>query len=604
MDGLFHQWGPSPVSQGPPYVEIMEQPKARGMRFRYKCEGRSAGSIPGEKSNDTTKTHPAIKVHNYSGPLRVRISLVTKNQPYKPHPHELVGKDCKHGYYEADLQERRIHSFQNLGIQCVKKKDVGDAVSCRLQTQNNPFNIAEAKIWEEEYDLNAVRLCFQVSITLPSGELFPLEPVVSQPIYDNRAPNTAELKICRVNRNSGSCRGGDEIFLLCDKVQKEDIEVRFFRDSWESKGSFSQADVHRQVAIVFRTPPYRDTNLTEPVRVKMQLRRPSDREVSEPMDFQYLPADPDEHRLMEKRKRTEGMLQNLKLGNIISGSSVPTDRRPFTTAKRTLAVSKPLAATSLPPAAAAASAGPSMKPQTSSFFGSAPGQLFTQPAQSSLKMEPATSVADTWKFLQSLTVDSQPKAVAVSSFTSQSVAPAGLTQDFPTVNLSDLHDFTLNNFIAPEQINTAGAVGNAGGVSQDMQNALGGAFRVDDELPEFPSFSEVQNSDVDNINIEDFQAMLGGESMGKPVCHMTTTNAGDVQEQPADHAANNSTWMSFPPSIANLLQNENMMESSSTPAPPSAVLDDLDVLNSIDDDRFMSIFTSNNQIGFLSGHPT
>lgn len=34
------------------------------------------------------------------------------------------------------------------------------------------------------------------------------------------APNTAELKICRVNRNSGSCRGGDEIFLLCDKVQK------------------------------------------------------------------------------------------------------------------------------------------------------------------------------------------------------------------------------------------------------------------------------------------------------------------------------------------------------------------------------------------------
>ena len=34
------------------------------------------------------------------------------------------------------------------------------------------------------------------------------------------APNTAELKICRFNKNSGTCRGGDEIFLLCDKVQK------------------------------------------------------------------------------------------------------------------------------------------------------------------------------------------------------------------------------------------------------------------------------------------------------------------------------------------------------------------------------------------------
>lgn len=40
------------------------------------------------------------------------------------------------------------------------------------------------------------------------------------PLFCSGAPNTAELKICRVNRNSGSCKGGDEIFLLCDKVQK------------------------------------------------------------------------------------------------------------------------------------------------------------------------------------------------------------------------------------------------------------------------------------------------------------------------------------------------------------------------------------------------
>lgn len=91
----------------------------------------------------------------------------------------------------------------------------------------------------------------------------------------------------------GSCisLAGDE---KCLYPFAEDIEVRFFQDSWEGKGTFSQADVHRQVAIVFRTPPYRDTNLSEPIRVKMQLRRPSDREVSEPVDFQYLPADPGE----------------------------------------------------------------------------------------------------------------------------------------------------------------------------------------------------------------------------------------------------------------------------------------------------------------------
>lgn len=45
----------------------------------------------------------------------------------------------------------------------------------------------------------------------PSPRVTPVSP---------GAPSTAELRICRVNRNSGSCRGGDEIFLLCDKVQK------------------------------------------------------------------------------------------------------------------------------------------------------------------------------------------------------------------------------------------------------------------------------------------------------------------------------------------------------------------------------------------------
>ena len=49
-----------------PYVEIVEEPKARGLRFRYKCEGRSAGSLPGENSTNEQKTFPTIKVlfHN------------------------------------------------------------------------------------------------------------------------------------------------------------------------------------------------------------------------------------------------------------------------------------------------------------------------------------------------------------------------------------------------------------------------------------------------------------------------------------------------------------------------------------------------------------
>jgi len=34
------------------------------------------------------------------------------------------------------------------------------------------------------------------------------------------APSAATLKICRMDCNSGSASGGDEVYLLCDKVQK------------------------------------------------------------------------------------------------------------------------------------------------------------------------------------------------------------------------------------------------------------------------------------------------------------------------------------------------------------------------------------------------
>ncbi|XP_018606544.1 proto-oncogene c-Rel-like [Scleropages formosus] len=295
-----------------PCVQIFEQPKQRGMRFRYKCEGRSAGSILGEWSSDDNKTYPSIQIQNFFGKVKVRVSLVTKNEPYRPHPHELVGKDCKDGLYEADLgPERRVFAFQNLGIQCVKRKEVKDAILQRMAQNMNPFNVPRDQLLQtDEYDLNVVRLCFQVFLQDETGHYSrALEPIVSNPIYDNRAPTTAELRICRVNRNTGSVNGGDEIFLLCDKVQKDDIEVRFFTQNWEAKGSFSQADVHRQVAIVFKTPPYMNTSITTPETVGMQLRRPSDQAVSEPLEFRYLPDDKDPYGYQEKKRRMEDLMK-------------------------------------------------------------------------------------------------------------------------------------------------------------------------------------------------------------------------------------------------------------------------------------------------------
>ena len=44
------------------YVKIVEQPASKGLRFRYECEGRSAGSIPGASTSVEHKTFPTIQV--------------------------------------------------------------------------------------------------------------------------------------------------------------------------------------------------------------------------------------------------------------------------------------------------------------------------------------------------------------------------------------------------------------------------------------------------------------------------------------------------------------------------------------------------------------
>lgn len=72
--------------------------------------------------------------------------------------------------------------------------------------------------------------------------------------------------------------------------------MRFYEETadgvaWEGRGEFGQNDVHRQVAITYKTPAYRFQDIRQPVTVFVQLRRPSDGETSDPMPFQYTPEN-------------------------------------------------------------------------------------------------------------------------------------------------------------------------------------------------------------------------------------------------------------------------------------------------------------------------
>lgn len=122
-------------------MKIVEQPASKALRFRYECEGRSAGSIPGASSTPENKTFPSIQVVGYKGKAVVVVSCVTKDEPYRPHPHNLVGREgCKKGVCTMEISPETMGvTFSNLGIQCIKKKDIESALTVREEIRVDPF---------------------------------------------------------------------------------------------------------------------------------------------------------------------------------------------------------------------------------------------------------------------------------------------------------------------------------------------------------------------------------------------------------------------------------------------------------------------------------
>lgn len=149
----------------------------------------------------------------------VVVSCVTKDAPdnkgYRPHPHNLVGKEvCKQGVCTVEVPAgNMVVTFSNLGIQCVKKKDIEEALRVRQELRVDPFRSMcvifpfciyiiwiKERLWKiliiaagfehkrhpTSIDLNTVRLCFQVFLEGSQKGKFnkPLPPVVSDPIYD------------------------------------------------------------------------------------------------------------------------------------------------------------------------------------------------------------------------------------------------------------------------------------------------------------------------------------------------------------------------------------------------------------------------------------
>merc|ERR1719410_2158548 len=283
-----------------PSVRILEQPASHKLRFRYQCEGRGAGALQGQFSTADKKTFPKIQIVGYKGPAVVVVSCVTHDSEVpKTHPHNLVSpasvgrEGCKKGVCTIYVNNDDMSvEFPHLGIQCVRKKDVDQSLKVRKEIRVDPYRAGfRHSESPASIDLNAVRLCFQAfleSPTHPGKYNVVLPPVSSNTIYDAKAKK--ELQMMDISDLSSPLEGGKKIIILCEKVTREDIKVRFYdpEAGWEGWGVFGPNDVHKQYAISLITPAYTGPPPATSRRVLVGLVKPSEETNSEPSQFWYL----------------------------------------------------------------------------------------------------------------------------------------------------------------------------------------------------------------------------------------------------------------------------------------------------------------------------
>ncbi|XP_058166663.1 nuclear factor NF-kappa-B p110 subunit [Anopheles ziemanni] len=310
---------------GKPHLVILEQPVDK-FRFRYQSEMHGThGSLMGQRTEKSKKTFPTVELRGYSGEAKVRCSLYQVETARRaPHSHLLViksGEEDMIDPHDVDVGPNvagdsgggggggYVATFQGMGIIHTAKKFIAPELYKKLRkhrlTRDNrePTEREEKQMQDDAaqmartMNLNQVCLCFQAFEVDPATSQWkPLtEPVYSNAINNMKSALTGELKICRLSTTFSSVDGGEEVFMFVEKVCKNNIQIRFFEldeyetEVWTDKAIFSEADVHHQYAIAFKTPPYRYKDITEPVEVYMQLYRPKDHCLSEPVPFKYKP---------------------------------------------------------------------------------------------------------------------------------------------------------------------------------------------------------------------------------------------------------------------------------------------------------------------------
>lgn len=142
-----------------------------------------------------------------------------------------------------------------------------------------------------------------------------LRAVASDPIIHKKL----ELTICNVSDVVSPATGGKNILLFCGKVERSDIEIQFFEKDtagevvWICRVPIDSKSVHHQYGIEFFTPPYRCTDIEEPVKVYFHMAKKNAKaQPSNDIEFEYHPEMGEQI----KRKRRKIQEQYCKWNNL------------------------------------------------------------------------------------------------------------------------------------------------------------------------------------------------------------------------------------------------------------------------------------------------
>ncbi|XP_050509258.1 uncharacterized protein LOC114332415 isoform X3 [Diabrotica virgifera virgifera] len=266
-------------------LQILKQPEQQH-RARYQTEG-SRGAVKDREGNG----FPVVQLVNYFKPATLQVFIGTDTGRIAPH---MFYQACKvSGKNSTPCTERKIDGTCVIELQLDPAKDMSATCDCvgilKERNVDVEHRFPDQLGNRSKKKSTKCRMIFRTTITLEDGTIETLQ-VCSQPIVCTQPPGIPEIS----KKSLGSCpaSGGLELFVFGKNFLK-DTRVVFqqYEENhvrWEQTVTPDKEHLH-QIHFVCVIPPYRRTDITVPVAVRLCVI--SSGKTSETHQFVYTPVN-------------------------------------------------------------------------------------------------------------------------------------------------------------------------------------------------------------------------------------------------------------------------------------------------------------------------